>query len=323
MTDLFSKQWFTKHQKLLLWFANTWLGRKILCIDGDKSSVGNNRKIVWILPNSITWMEKRTKKKITVSTEFRTHDKFSKRLYYAFKPLWYLFHFWDMNLANPFVPAWNLGFDTLTVYPSAGSVSPVDGYVTRHGVDQTISAIVAGAGTAATDTDVSILLQASATSNQFLQLARTIVCFDTSPLTSLATITSAVLSFYVSSTTTGLGSVGFSFVIVGATPAATNTLVNSDYGQLGTTFFDFKNHGDVTVGGYNDFTLNTSGLANINKTAISKFGVVNGWDYNIVFNGSWVSGASSTYIFNSGDSALNKPKLVVTYSLPSGFFTFF
>src|SRR3990167_5137978 len=98
---LFSKEWFLKHQKILLWFVNTWIGRKILCINGSKSLVGKN-KIIYIEPNAIWW---KGKKKREVVAEFRTHDKFGKRLYYAFKPIWYLIHYWDTLFANNFAPA--------------------------------------------------------------------------------------------------------------------------------------------------------------------------------------------------------------------------
>lgn len=105
---MFNKSWFLKHQKLLLWFANTFIGRWILCINGNRSSVGKNR-ILKIEPNAITWKLKETKKRIHLQTEFRTHDKFSKRIKYAFYPLWLIIHTWDTLFANNYQPDWNLG----------------------------------------------------------------------------------------------------------------------------------------------------------------------------------------------------------------------
>ena len=133
----FSKQWFLKYQKILLRFCNTWIGRKILCIDGNKSSIGKN-KIIHIESNAIWW---KTGRKVTA--EFRTHDKFGKRLYYAFKPLWHLFHIWDLGFG--WQPNWNLGFDTLTVYPAAGANSPVDGGVGRRRTSGVNAEILLGA----------------------------------------------------------------------------------------------------------------------------------------------------------------------------------
>lgn len=56
---------------------------------------------------------------LTGQWDFRTHDKFSKRLYYAFYPLWWTLHQWDTLFANNFAPQLNFGFDTLTAYPDA------------------------------------------------------------------------------------------------------------------------------------------------------------------------------------------------------------
>ena len=170
---MFNSQWFLKHQKTLLLFANSFIGRYVLCL--KTSSVGKN-KIIKILPNSITW---KGKKKNEYVTEFRTHDKFGKRIFYAFKPIWYLFHLWDMV----WYPNFNLGFDTATFYPAAGAASPVDGVVARHGIDEAFATIRAGAGTisSATDADAQASrLTASATTNQYSLLRRGIFLFDTS-----------------------------------------------------------------------------------------------------------------------------------------------
>src|SRR3990167_8597062 len=110
---LFGKDWFFKHQKILLLLTNTLIGRYILRIHGDKSSVGKN-KIVRIERNAIYW---RGKKPDEFVVEVRTHPKFAKRILYTFYPIWYLIHLWDTLFANNFAPNLNLGFDTLTVYP--------------------------------------------------------------------------------------------------------------------------------------------------------------------------------------------------------------
>jgi len=316
LNKMFNKQWFKSHQKLILLFANTFIGRWILCINGQKSSVGKN-KIIGIIPNTIFWAGEKENQYVA---EFRTHDKFSKRIFYAFLPIWKLAHAWDMLFANPFVPRWNLGFDTLTAYPVAGANSPVDGAIGRVGVDQTFANILSGAGNASqtTSTTDSLDVTASTTTNQFARNKRMIFTFDTSLLTTAATISLTVLSLYVTSKSQGLGSNGFSLVVVGATPAATNTLADADYAQLGITLFDFKNYPDVTTSAYNDFTFNATGIATINKTGISKLGVVNGWDYNNGFTGGWSSGLASSYEIEFADNAGNKPKLVVTFTLPGG-----
>ena len=182
---VFDQTWFKKHQKLLLLLANTRLGRWILCINGNRSSVGKN-KIIAILPNAIFW-----EKGKSYVAEFRTHDKFSKRIYYAFRPLWYLFHLWDFI----WYPKFNWGFDTLTTYPAAGAAAPVDGYVERNSVDESFATIRAGAGNASDATNATLSggrLVATAISNQYSSLLRSIYVFDTSALTANAIISAAV-----------------------------------------------------------------------------------------------------------------------------------
>src|SRR3972149_6936967 len=97
---MLDQNWFAKYQKQLLWLLNTpivgiWF-RKVLRIRGEVDDIGT-RKV--------------SLDKIKIGYDIRTHDKFSKRLYFAFKPLWQLIHWWDTLIANQVAPAWNLGFD--------------------------------------------------------------------------------------------------------------------------------------------------------------------------------------------------------------------
>lgn len=311
---IFDKNWFLKYQRLLLRFANSFVGRYILCL--KSSDVGNN-KIIQILPNSITWNEGKHFK-----TEFRTHDKFSKRLFHAFKLIWYLFHRWD----QAWYPKFNLGFDTLTTYPASGANSPVDGTVERSSVDESFATIRAGAGTAASDTgddsgDYPALVS-STTSNQFQSMRRGIYLFDTSTLTSLAEISNATISVYGNASNTKNNQMGSEdWHWCASTPAANNTLATSDYGNLGTTSFGSITYASFTGGQYNDTTLNASGLAAISKTSISKFGSRLSNDINGSFTGIWGSSLTDAFrpVFADHTGTSQDPKLVVTYIMPGGF----
>lgn len=332
--QLFDKGWFAKHQKLLLWGANTWIGRKILCIDGEKSSVGKN-KILRIDPNAIIWFTGRYKidrrfrnpqdhRLALFSAEFRTHDKFGKRLYYAFKPLWHLFHFWDMNFANLFMPTWNLGFDsTGDLFPAAGAVSPVDGYVAREGINETFADIRGGAGNtarASNATEQIAGLTGTATANQYGTLARGIALFNTSVIGSSSTVDTVVISIEGSQKFPDLGTTALTFTVVASTPAANDALANADYGQLGTVEFGNISYASYSTIAYNDITLEASGRANIVKDGISKFGFRISWDTANNFQGTWASGQTSSFYGRYADTAGtgSDPKLVVTYtSVPS------
>lgn len=319
---VFDKDWFYKHQRILRWFANTKVGRYVFRIHGKRSSVGKN-KIALIEPNSITWIISKKNGKFKLKTEFRTHNKFAKRLFYSFKPLWYLIHGWDM-IANQVKPAWNLGFDTVTAYPSAGAASPADGVVGRgSGLDESLATITAGAGLYGNPTSANIaitLITASTTSNQFGNLRRAIAGFDTSSIDDAATISSAVLSFYGTGQANGLGSDDIH--ICASTPAADDNIVAADFSQLASTSFGSIAYGSWSTVAYNDFTLNANGISNVSKTGLSKFGARLGWDINNSFTGSWVSTAETRFNSYLADQAAttNDPKLVVTYSVGgSGF----
>ena len=321
---LFDKKWFEENQKILLWFSNTFIGKWTLCINGKRSDVGKKR-IVNILPNAITWVDQVDRDKIYCKTEFRTHNKFSKRLFHAFKPLWYLFHFWDTLFANNFQPAWNLGFDTLTVYPDAGDpgTTTVDGKVGRQSVDEVWSTIRTAAGNYGISNlaiDGFVRFQTTATTNQWAELRRAIFLFDTSSLNDVVAIHSGSLSICGTGTKTDALAITPTLALVAATPASNTTLASSDYGQFGTTelatritYAGF----DGTDGVYNPFTLNAAGLAAISKTGVSKFGVRNG-QYDLDNSTpTWSSGGSTVFQCYWADQTgtSTDPKLVVVHLL--------
>ena len=66
---------------------------------------------------------------------------------------------------------------------------------------------------------------------------------------------------------------------------------------------------------YNDFALNASGLSNISKTGVSKFGLR--LTQEIAGDPTWVSEATNSLRFQAADGA-NAPKLIVTYTKPEG-----
>jgi hypothetical protein len=316
---VFDQEWFVKYQKQLLFLANTKYGRKVLCIDGEASSVGNN-KIVGILPNAIFW-----KNDNQITGEFRTQDKFSRRLYYSYKPIWHAFHNWDMVFANNVCPALNLGFDTTgDLFPSAGAVSPCDGPVNRVSVDEAFATIVAAAGNqgglTAVATDQFAGIKGSTTSNQYAELHRAIFNFDTSSIGSGSTISAGVNTWAIVGTfqNSALGSNQFD--LTSATPAATNAIPAGDFVNIGSTSFGNVTNAGFNNAGYNSITLNTSGDSNISKTGISSFGTKIGWDINSSFGGAWVSAATTRFEGKFADTAAttSDPKLNVTFTTGAG-----
>jgi len=313
--QVFSKDWFQHHQGKLLWLANTWIGRRIFRIDGKRSSVGKN-KITCIAPNAITWVASRNKGEL--ATEFRTCDEFAMRLFHVFKPFWYLLHFIDWLLLDRFkvLNSLSFSFSTLTVYPDvAPGTTSTNGYVRN---DQLIAvgwaAVVAAAtGTASSDGAPTLRVAADRDGTGF-RLDRSIVLFDTSALTAGATISSATVSFNGVAMT---ASATFNIRLVTSTPASNTSLSNADFDQLGTVAqaSDYPSTSYVDEG-YNDMPLNATGLSNISKTGVTKFGLRD-VEHDI---GGTAPGALTAYEMtfdSSNNDPEPKPKLVVTYTSTS------
>lgn len=308
---VFSRVWFHQHQKPLLWLANSWLGRRLLRID-------TREKIIRIEPNAVWW-----KKGGKFVAEFRTHDKYAKRLYYALYPVWRLAHAWDSFWS----PRFNLGFDTLTQYPDPDpETATVDGRCFRTGIDESWATIHDAAdGTGAQDSGATtqhVYIKATTTTDQWGDLYRSFYLFDTASLTAGATITAATLSIYVTVADNDFtGAMG----IVTTTPASNTALAAGDYDQLGTTRQASDiNIASLTTSAYNDFALNATGLGNVSKTGISKFGSRMSQDIDNsppTWSSGVDGGVTASYADETGTS--QDPKLVVTYTVARASYGFF
>lgn len=298
----FDKKWFHKNQSKLLRFLRFKLFRKLLRIDTDLP-------IVQIKPNAYTvWLGG-----YKLQSDFRTHDKYSKRLYHAFKPLWWTMHAWD-KLADPFFPKLSFGFDTLTRHPDPNPESTtVDGRVRNFQDGGTWATCRAATdGTDANDVDTSIQFVAAGPSGIDWFINRGFFLFDTSALTASATISDAVFSLAANgaavqnANTTDLD-------IVSSSPASNTGLVVADYDQVGSTVFGSKalSAWVATNTTYNDITLDANGIANISKTAISKFGARIARDTD----NAQPTGANGVECYMAEQTGTsNDPRLVVTYT---------
>jgi hypothetical protein len=318
---MFNKQFFLKHQGKLLWLLNTpvvclWF-RYVLRIHGGGSSVGSN-EIRGILPHVIFWYENGKRK-----AEFRTHAKFSKRLYYAFAPLWWTLHAWDWAFADRWVPELSFGFSTLTTYPDADpETNTVDGFVARDGVDEAFASIISGAGNTADSSSASnsmVRIQCSAITNQWASCRRSMFLYLTSGLTSSATISAAVLSVYGQGAYVDDVSGSPTLNIYSANPASNTALATSDYANCGTTpYLDTSvAYSAWSASAYNDYNLNAAGIAAVSKTGVSKFSMRNA-NYDVAATAPpW--GSSGAMYFGGywadQTGTANDPKLVVTYTI--------
>jgi len=185
ITPLFGETWFEKHQRGLLWLLNFPMIRSWFrwCLKIHRYDC--RTRITQIGPNRFSWGDELFRENgrwhLRRTTDFRTHPKFAKRLYYAFRPLWWTLHAWDWFIADRIVPALSWGFGSLTAYP--------------------------------------------------------------------------------------------------------------------------------------DFALNAAGIANINKTGVSRFSTQLEWQINNSFTGTWASELGTYYAFYMADQTNTEPKLVVTYTV--------
>ena len=319
----FNAAWFDRHQAQLLWWLNTpvirrwfrWVLRIRAC------DVGYRREIVRLLPHAYVV---RSDRPGHVVADFRTHQKYAKRLYYAFRPLWWTLHAWDWAIADRWWPEYSFGFGTLTQYPDAyPEVITMDGYVRRHEVDETWATIrghseatqVSNSGTDWQFIDI----QASTTANQWKVLGRAMFLFDTSAIGSGSTVISAILSLFGHTTTTKQDDlvVTPNIDIVTATPASDTALALGDFDQVGSTSQTgaAKTYASWTAA-YNAFTFDATGRGNVSTTGISRFATRNkNYDTDNVMP-TWSSDARSYLAGYLADQIgeTNDPKLVVEFA---------
>jgi hypothetical protein len=321
----FDKQWFVKNQGILLFLLNSPLTRKFsrYTLRITKQDVGYKGKIVELAPSYYTLELGRFGDSVKLVTDFRTHPKYAKRIYFAFKPLWWALHVWDFMIADRIAPGLSFGFSTLTAYPAVGAAAPVDGYVMRQATSESFATIRAGAGTvagpSATLGATPWLRAHASTANTYNDFGRGIYGFDTSPIGG-GVISAAVLSLATNiAPETFLGDTDVD--VVAATPASNNNLVAADFTTLGTTRYATGKAVSTfssVDGTYNDLTLNATGIAAINGSGYTFLGTRLKWDTDNSFTGTWVSGSKSTAFigyFADQTGTSTDPKLVVTYLL--------
>lgn len=318
---VFSAAWFAQHQvwllRLLAWPLVGRLLRQVLAI--RPHDLGWGTPIVALYPHAYTVEHPDG----SYTTDFRTHAKFAKRLYYQLLPLWRLLHMWDMAIANPFVPVLNAGFDTLTQYPDLGDpgTTTVDGTAYRSVASESFATIRGGNGTGAyaiATTDTAPYLAGSSTVDQFSLMQRGLFGFNTSTLGASAGVSAVTFSQWFTGKISNLGD---TTVEITAGPTASGTtLASGDFQTIGrVAFATGVSIAGLTTGAYTDVALNAAGVAAVSLTGITKLGTQLGWDLANSFTGTWASGVQTgpTLAFADQTGSANDPKLEVTYTVPN------
>lgn len=326
MVTVFSNAWFARHQRPLLWMANSPLTRHAL---RDALLIDHGKPLVRLTPFHATWRERDGQ----LTTECHIARAFGYRLFTRIRPVWDALHWFDGHVANPYLPAFNLGFDTLTAYPDAyPETTTVDGNVTREDYDyHSWSDLRTGVGTGAeTNGEVQTIFQITAMSGDptaWTLLRRSIATWNTAGIGAGATVTAATISWYGVSKDDPLSCTP-SLNIYPATPSHMNALVAADYQQTGgntpTAQCDTAiTYAGFNTSGYNTFTLNASGRANIAVAGISAFAMRNA-NYDAAgVAPSWADYDVYSYIsaYFAEDATADHgrdPKLTITYTPAAG-----
>ena len=173
-----------------------------------------------------------------------------------------------------------VGNTTSTFYPDPDpETTSVDGFLNRN--DQPSWADTRN-GTTANFLGADLVVRSGVIGSLYF-IIRSFILFDTSSISDGATIDSATVSVYVYGTGDGQHEDNTTMEIVQVNPASNTTLIVDDYdnltfisgGSLG--FGNFIGSGNV---GYHDLTLNATGLTWIDKTGITKLGLITGLDLN-------------------------------------------
>jgi hypothetical protein len=210
--------------------------------------------------------------------------------------------------------------DSATFYPDADpETSSVDGHAYSYLSNATWSEVRNGAGDYAYDSSAYLMATqygSTSTTDRWRRIARAIILFDTSTLGSGANISAATLSLdgYTKSDDNSWAP---NVNIYSSAPVSNTAVVAGDFDSLGlTAYCDTPiTYAGWNTSGYNDFVLNASGLAAINKTGVSKFGT-RGANYDVADTPPAWGDTKTAYIWASSveHGAGYQPKLVVTYT---------
>jgi hypothetical protein len=223
----------------------------------------------------------------TIFFDCRTHDKFAKRLYYGFYWVWWVFHQWDMVIANSFKPAWNLGFDEFgPLYPEAGEGGgniTSDAATRRQIVNTTWADIRDGVGTHIFEgpgTSWPVRVISGAAVSQWSTLTRYMCTIDTSSIGT--TVLDAVFALFIVGKVNDLSATDAHTEMhtVSSAPVTDNDIVIADHTTVGSVSFSvLGNFTTAVISQYNGNSFNTDGINAIDTVSITKLAVILGADF--------------------------------------------
>lgn len=311
------RRFFREYQRQLLWVANTRPGRWYFRL----GEFPKNAVFTRFFPFGIEWENADGTKTFAA----KTSDKYANRLKHSLRYVKAIALALPANLLAPAESAAALQFlfagVTTSFYPNADPESTTfDGYITRSGVTEAWAAIRGGAGNFGEDNSSDFIFAswlATTSSNTWDTIARGIFLFDTSAISTAATVSAVSFKFYCTGKVAPSDATASKreLEVVSSAPASNTAVSNADYASMGSTSFGAFVYADITASAVNTKALDAGGIANVTKGGISKFGVRSGADLD---NNAptWVS--EDQYIiygaFAETTGTANDPTLEVTYT---------
>lgn len=319
MKRINEEQWFKQQQPLLLWMANTDYGRDLLCIDKTFPRITAFAKNYIHTPGM---------------TEFRMGSKWGNVIRYRWKEFQeyaqeYYRASWRLPVLFPVAPQLGYAYTTSTFYPDPDPESAtVDGMAFQlYGAGSGVAwaTIIAAGGTNADDSSASetiMQIREDTASNTWRVLLRSIFLFDTSAIPDTDTISSATFSIVGTAKTDAGTPITPNIDVYTSAPASNTAIVAGDFDSLGSISQTGSpiTYAGFSTSGYNDFAFNATGIGNISKTGVSKFGLRNA-NYDVAAIAPAWSAGGTDHMFNgkfaeTADTT-EDPKFVAVHATPS------
>lgn len=324
MTQVFSKEWFDRHQAKLVRFANSVVGRFVFGIP--------NVPVIGISPAGYSFIKGVNLKDKTLLCECRatTDAVYARRLRTYGAPVWWTAHFIDWLALDRQTLVPNFGFATLTKESAAGSSYCWDAHFIGATGDSTGVALATMRGTggywtvSATALNTSLgYIAAGVSAGYVTTLKRSGFLFDTTTIAKAALIYTATLN---------LTEAGVAASIKPWTTGDDNDLLFIPFAPASTsvpTYTDFNNYTALVRGtvswvgtgssGWNN-VLSGGGNITLDTRIIEKADVTG---IMSLFRGDMAGVApiinSNNYCYhtvNSQDAPSGHPVLTVTYTYP-------
>lgn len=301
------KNYFIKHQKDLLWLANTEAGRYLL-------GIKNKKRIVKLSPNSFHQLRDFRNDRSIIEARFYTGNTVASILL----PILTKMQIADQeykkildkreafsHFSGLEEKRWKYPQIYLTVSTFIGHVTG-SGNITKGDQSTWTEARDAASGTA-TPGATSAYIQGTISGGLFY-VQRVFLPMDTSSLPAGFVVSTATLLTKQSAASRGAGSTA---AVVQSTQASNTTLANSDFSLIGTTKGSDTQLLNGVDGTQITFTLNSTGIGWINNV-FTKLGIRDN-TYDILNVQPAALDDAQIYVVTAG----KEPTLNVTYTAPS------